>query len=127
MRLPPNFLARLKDIARRQSRGFGNDTSRIVGQWFLILLFSVFIVVLVAGYAVYRFSYWSSIEERVARDEVGTAEYDEKAIEKILKEFKDKEAAVEAIMGVPLPQSSEPAETRKPPAGSGEASPALGE
>lgn len=93
----------------------------------MILLFAILTVTLAASYAIYRFSYWSSIEQRVGREEVGTAEYDEKVIERILKEFKDKKEEAEALMGVPLPQSSEPAETRKPPAGSGDASPALGE
>ena len=129
MRLPSNFLARLKDVARRRSRGFSNNTSQIIGQWFLILVFALLSVVTVVTYAVYRFNYWSSIEERVAREEVGTAEYDEKTIEKILKEFKEKEEASENIMGVPLPKSSAPTDpdTSTQPAVSGDPSPALGE
>ncbi len=127
MRLPSNFLVRLKDIARRRSLGFGHGTSLIVVQWFLILLFTFFAVLAVAGYAVYRFNYWSSIEEKVAREEVGTAEYDEKSIERILKEFKNKEEATKALMGESLPQASVPAETREQPSGSSDVSPALGE
>lgn len=127
MRLHSDFLSRLKDIARRKSRGFGNDTSRIVAQWSMILLFSIFAVTLAAGYAVYRFSYWSSIEERVAKEEVGTTEYDEKAIERILNEFEDKEDVAKDLMGIPLPESTVPPTVEVQSVGSGDASPALGE
>jgi len=100
-----------------------------VGQWFLILVFAFLIITTVVIYAVYRFNYWSSIEERVAREEVGTAEYNEKTIEKILKEFREKEETSEIIMGVPLPKSSAPTDTdiSTQPAVSGDPSPALGE
>ncbi|MCB9819531.1 hypothetical protein H6789_02395 [Candidatus Nomurabacteria bacterium] len=129
MRLPSNFLARLKDITRRKSRGFGNESNQIVRQWFLVLLFSVFTVVLVAGYGVYRFNYWSSIEERVEREEVRTAEYDEEAIERILKEFRDKEETSAIIIGAPLPKPSTSVDTntKRQPTESGDASPALGQ
>ena len=115
MHLPSNFLARVKDITRRQSRGFGRDTSRIVGQWFFILIFTFVSVVLAISFAVYRFSYWSAIEDTVAREEVSTAEYDEEAIERILKEFSEKEEATKELMSEPLPQSVEVTATTTEP------------
>lgn len=127
MRLPSNFLARIKDLARRQSRGFGHDTSSIVGQWFFILVFTFVSVVLAVGYAVYGFSYWSSIEERVAKEEVGTANYDEGAIESILKEFTDKEKLSREILDEQFSKPQELVATTTEVMVADEISPALGE
>lgn len=106
---PSDFLSRIKDIARRQTRDFGHPADAILKQWVFLLCVGFLLSVTAAGYAVYRFSYWGNLEERVFEDQSGSEFYNQEALDNILEEFDSRAEKREEILegfSVPANQGS---------------------
>lgn len=101
MNLKTDLISRLK--AAKHSSGSGVDSKTVSMEWFLMLLLGFLLIVATGVYSFYRFSYWVSIDERVASTEVTAAQYDEEAIHDILVEFSEKDLVTKELLnGVDL-------------------------
>ncbi len=74
------------------------EQSKILRQWFFLLIFFVVALTVVGFYATKRYNYWENIESIVMEEGRTYSEYDRKDLEKILREFEDRKTKSEEIM-----------------------------
>lgn len=97
MSFKTDLLSRLK--AARYSSASDASSKKASIKWLFILLLGLLLIGVAAVYSFYRFSYWVSIEDRVAATEVTAAHYDEEAIREILEKFDEKDLARKELLG----------------------------
>lgn len=85
-----DFLSRIKNLKQRRARGFGELRNKILRQWIILLIISVFVLMASVAFAGYRYVYWSNIEEHVLSSGVEGKLFDQEKVEKILVEYDEK-------------------------------------
>jgi len=99
MKLPSYIVSRLKaDRLGHDQAQESSGHTLLLRQWLFMLSAGVVLLIIAGAYAAWRFNYWSSIEENVAKEEVSPEFYDRSDIESILREFDDKAVATRLLL-----------------------------
>ncbi len=97
MRVPSDIFSRIKDIGRRRA-AFGNAASSILTGWAMILVVGLLLIVAAAGYAAYRFYYWSDMESQLSQVEAEESLYDSTKVQEIWREYEERATRAELIL-----------------------------
>jgi hypothetical protein len=102
-----NILAKFKMNSGSSRRLLDGSSASALRQWAFVLALGIFLTAGAVWWSADRFGYWSSLEERVAEQDVSGATYNQKAVRSILSEYEDRAERAEAILNNIVPVVTE--------------------